>query len=327
MTSNEELYDRWERCVPYAEPQGIHSLQKKLTTPKFEGKSADSTDCTAPMMVGHCRAALPRFFYNGTSCQPFLYGGCLGNSNNFETLDACQAACNKTPGAAMSNDVPSAPAARRIAQADTNVEHCQAKAMTGPCRASIPRYFYNGTTCQRFIFGGCKGNQNNYGSVEECQTTCTVTVIPSPRKAPEGNSSDNKDSCTAKQETGPCRGRFPRASTLTPPPSPACPFIYGGCQGNGKPLRLGGGVHVPMLRAGKGTWTRTHFRPAGLQVTPACTPHSKKVPSSNPGRGPFCVGFAQLTSWWRPWRFISVVVLVGPPAGDAAEVDVPPPPP
>ncbi|GFR78097.1 Kunitz-type serine protease inhibitor 1 [Elysia marginata] len=43
-----------------------------------------------------CLASISRYFYNSTAqeCQFFVYGGCQGTENNFETLDECQSACN-----------------------------------------------------------------------------------------------------------------------------------------------------------------------------------------------------------------------------------------
>ena len=36
-----------------------------------------------------------RYFHNSTSglCEQFIYGGCEGNDNNFETLKECQERC------------------------------------------------------------------------------------------------------------------------------------------------------------------------------------------------------------------------------------------
>ncbi|OXB77436.1 UNVERIFIED_CONTAM: hypothetical protein H355_005145 [Colinus virginianus] len=44
----------------------------------------------------------------------------------------------------------------------------------GICRGFFSRYFYNKETkiCEMFKYGGCLGNQNNFRSLEECQTTC-----------------------------------------------------------------------------------------------------------------------------------------------------------
>ncbi|KAK6488158.1 kielin/chordin-like protein isoform X1 [Huso huso] len=54
--------------------------------------------CSLPKMVGHCTSARDprrRWFYNALSgaCEEFTYSGCRGNSNNFESLDACQQRC------------------------------------------------------------------------------------------------------------------------------------------------------------------------------------------------------------------------------------------
>ena len=44
--------------------------------------------CVARPVTGPCLAYIPRYFYNTTSlkCELFIYGGCQGNRNNFETL-------------------------------------------------------------------------------------------------------------------------------------------------------------------------------------------------------------------------------------------------
>ena len=51
---------------------------------------------------------------------------------------------------------------------------CSLPADPGPCLAYIPRYFYNSTSmkCERFIYGGCLGNANNYERREDCQACC-----------------------------------------------------------------------------------------------------------------------------------------------------------
>uniref|UniRef100_A0A8C0GF48 BPTI/Kunitz inhibitor domain-containing protein n=1 Tax=Chelonoidis abingdonii TaxID=106734 RepID=A0A8C0GF48_CHEAB len=46
-----------------------------------------------------CGARFPRWFYNWSSqaCEEFVYGGCGGNRNNFETKEECLKACS-SPG-------------------------------------------------------------------------------------------------------------------------------------------------------------------------------------------------------------------------------------
>ena len=56
---------------------------------------SDDDICQLPMVVGRCRGAIPRYYYNSEekACMPFNYGGCDGNENRFETQEDCEAAC------------------------------------------------------------------------------------------------------------------------------------------------------------------------------------------------------------------------------------------
>uniref|UniRef100_A0AAZ1XRC6 BPTI/Kunitz inhibitor domain-containing protein n=1 Tax=Oreochromis aureus TaxID=47969 RepID=A0AAZ1XRC6_OREAU len=54
-------------------------------------------------------------------------------------------------------------------------EYCEAKPEPGPCRASLRHWYYNRETgsCETFMYGGCRGNKNNYLTKESCMQTCT----------------------------------------------------------------------------------------------------------------------------------------------------------
>ena len=51
---------------------------------------------------------------------------------------------------------------------------CELEPETGPCLAYKPRYFYNATSheCERFVYGGCRGNGNRFRTKSRCQNTC-----------------------------------------------------------------------------------------------------------------------------------------------------------
>ena len=54
-----------------------------------------SLACSLPPVTGPCKALFFRYYYDSTThqCQQFIYGGCQGNSNNFKTIEECEAAC------------------------------------------------------------------------------------------------------------------------------------------------------------------------------------------------------------------------------------------
>uniref|UniRef100_A0A672H640 BPTI/Kunitz inhibitor domain-containing protein n=1 Tax=Salarias fasciatus TaxID=181472 RepID=A0A672H640_SALFA len=178
--------------------------------------------CRLPARVGPCRAAFPRFFYNVTSqtCDSFIFGGCENNTNNFQTVEECLAECSVLPDDSL----------------------CEAEPEAGPCRAAFQRWFYDRSTgsCRTFVYGGCRGNKNNYPSEDSCVSSCPAVL----QEAPPGASwemlvcvvTDSgrlcaSDICSATPDPGPCRAAFPMY--YYDGASATCQsFLYGGCQGN-----------------------------------------------------------------------------------------------
>ena len=75
-----------------------------------------------------------------------MYGGCGGNDNRFMSLDDCIGSCA-----------------------------CQVSPDAGPCKAIKERWYYNPSRgcCEKFWYGGCQGNGNNFKSYEECNKVCS----------------------------------------------------------------------------------------------------------------------------------------------------------
>ncbi|NXI03520.1 TFPI1 inhibitor, partial [Pachycephala philippinensis] len=124
--------------------------------------------CAMKADDGPCKAIHIRYFFNIKSrkCEVFEYGGCHGNENNFLTLEECQRKCVVTGQYPFSYP----PTNYSFASPD----FCFHDQDPGICRGYFTRYFYNKETklCEAFKYGGCVGNQNNFRSLEECQTTC-----------------------------------------------------------------------------------------------------------------------------------------------------------
>ncbi|XP_056153626.1 WAP, Kazal, immunoglobulin, Kunitz and NTR domain-containing protein 2 [Lampris incognitus] len=71
-----KVFDTYEECMQCCGPE--------LSGP-----------CSLPSLQGPCKAYEPRWAYNAAlrQCQSFIYGGCDGNVNNFESKEACEEMC------------------------------------------------------------------------------------------------------------------------------------------------------------------------------------------------------------------------------------------
>ncbi|XP_047994803.1 kappaPI-actitoxin-Avd3e-like [Leguminivora glycinivorella] len=54
------------------------------------------SDCELPKEVGNCKGRMKSFYFDITShkCRLFMYSGCGGNGNRFNSRDECQFACH-----------------------------------------------------------------------------------------------------------------------------------------------------------------------------------------------------------------------------------------
>ncbi|XP_077863280.1 BPTI/Kunitz domain-containing protein-like, partial [Saccoglossus kowalevskii] len=53
-------------------------------------------DCCLPVDPGTCKGSISRWYFDCeiNECIEFIYGGCEGNNNNFETEEACRRHCD-----------------------------------------------------------------------------------------------------------------------------------------------------------------------------------------------------------------------------------------
>ncbi|CAO2577775.1 WAP four-disulfide core domain protein 6A [Lemmus lemmus] len=135
-------------------------------------------------------AYFPRWFYNkeNSTCQLFIYGGCQGNNNNFQSQSLCQNVCQKKseswrrhltsppgPSGRCGLACPRAPRSfSALAELDLSRNICSLPPDAGPCLAYLPRWWYNKETevCTQFIYGGCQGNPNNFQTEHICRVVC-----------------------------------------------------------------------------------------------------------------------------------------------------------
>ena len=96
------------------------------------------------------------------------YTGCLGNKNRFMTKEACDNSCKHEVIRVQSQITCSLP--KVVGQCLENE--------AGP--KAFAKWYFDRTNkvCQPFYFSGCGGNENNFGTREECETTCPNTFPP-----------------------------------------------------------------------------------------------------------------------------------------------------
>ncbi|KAF4073834.1 hypothetical protein AMELA_G00247940 [Ameiurus melas] len=112
--------------------------------------------CLLQVDDGPCFDDVPRFYYNTLTqdCEEFSYGGCAGNLNNFKSRVECRKTCYSIP------KIP------RI---------CRLPKEEGLCFGISKRYFFNMTSmrCEKFSYGGCNGNNNNFPDRISCMEYCS----------------------------------------------------------------------------------------------------------------------------------------------------------
>ncbi|UYV78374.1 hypothetical protein LAZ67_16001118 [Cordylochernes scorpioides] len=106
--------------------------------------------CEQPREVGMCRAQIPRWFYNSQrhQCEPFYFGGCGGNDNNFESKAACEARCPDLvmcPWATVTGRYDVEPCSRTLACAGATCPgHPDALCTADPCTCAASFVDSNG---------------------------------------------------------------------------------------------------------------------------------------------------------------------------------------
>ncbi|KAG5871898.1 hypothetical protein JTB14_030952 [Gonioctena quinquepunctata] len=156
--------------------------------------------CGLPKVVGQCEGYYPIWYYDKDlkNCAQFVYGGCLGNNNRFETREECMGLCVK----------------------DNSADVCDQVKEEGPCQGQYRRYYFDKEAgqCTAFRYGGCKGNNNNFPTIEACNQKCNAQGL-------------KKDHCSLPKMEGNCTEHLPRWYFDTPE-NRCVPFYYTGCEGN-----------------------------------------------------------------------------------------------
>ena len=170
-----------------------------------------SNACGLPRAEGPCRAAIIQWYFNaeGRRCERFYYGGCEGNANRFDDRASCERTC-------------------LFVHLDRNT--CNQPKEPGNCYDYRERWYYDteDKRCHRFYYSGCKGNENNFNSFEECSQRCGPFTAVATELSVEHFKSEY---CFKPYDSGPCfqneiRWFYDSSDGVCKE------FLYGGCDGN-----------------------------------------------------------------------------------------------
>ena len=156
--------------------------------------------CNLLLSKGTCKATLRRFYFDSHdgTCKLFIFGGCQGNANNFETMEECLSSCigldTEDPGQnrnRLSNGRGAGGSSRERGNSNRNslsaelstssseeeldnVSVCQMPKHFGTCLTVSIRFYHDSEAgaCKKFRYSGCGGNGNNFLSGEDCVRTC-----------------------------------------------------------------------------------------------------------------------------------------------------------
>ncbi|XP_044011690.1 papilin isoform X3 [Aphidius gifuensis] len=196
------------KCKKHLSPPQVQATE----SPHIVQVVPSSPICSAPADAGPCNNEVTAYYYDSraSKCQAFIYGGCEGNANRFQTEEQCERLC----GIFQGKDV------------------CNLPAEAGPCRGVFPKYYYdrNSRSCRQFLYGGCDGNANRFSTLPECESVCIHREEP----APTGNNTvlSHLEICRESVDIGSCESGSYKRFYFNENRQTCMAFVYTGCGGN-----------------------------------------------------------------------------------------------
>ncbi|KAJ8724119.1 hypothetical protein PYW07_008099 [Mythimna separata] len=159
-SGNDNRFDTERDCE-------AHCKRPASTTTTVAPRQQQPTEpeCRTPSSLAPCGNNVTVFYYDSERAQCLVsgFGGC-GHANTYSTEEECERRCGAFRG----------------------IDVCGARLDPGPCRASIPKFYWDvaSGSCQPYAYGGCAGGPNRFSTVEECMDLCGATGIDSDQMLP-----------------------------------------------------------------------------------------------------------------------------------------------
>lgn len=186
-------WGNWSPCSPTAcgDPEGFRtrfrrfrdrmgrkkcphvSLVEREECVAEAGGGADDLTCTENEELAHGPVAMCKTTPWGewSPCSVSCGDGVRKRTRFYLVGPEIQAKCNIPMEQEVSCKGP--PCALDVAEAK---EACMEEVRVGPCRGAFPRWYFDAAKrmCVPFIYGGCRGNRNNFKTIENCLGTCGI---------------------------------------------------------------------------------------------------------------------------------------------------------
>ncbi|VDO24990.1 unnamed protein product [Onchocerca flexuosa] len=138
--------------LPPTIPESTFRHLLPISDDKTPHTSESVSKCELPKDTGPCNRFVTKWYYNKNdgTCTRFHYGGCGGTDNRFDSEQECKNECSNF------------------------TDPCKLPKVSGPCSGKHKRYYFNRDTsrCERFEYGGCLGNSNNFLQLADCESKC-----------------------------------------------------------------------------------------------------------------------------------------------------------
>ncbi|VDP08704.1 unnamed protein product [Soboliphyme baturini] len=125
--------------------------------------------CRLMPQTGNCTARLLRWYFNmfDNSCHKFLYTGCYGNGNNFNSQEQCERTCIREFSIEFETEI-------EIFGNDV----CAYPLEFGFCNDQQPSWYYSeeDNECMQFLYSGCGGNPNRFSDERSCVRRCVKGI-------------------------------------------------------------------------------------------------------------------------------------------------------
>uniref|UniRef100_A0A224Y254 Pancreatic trypsin inhibitor n=1 Tax=Rhipicephalus zambeziensis TaxID=60191 RepID=A0A224Y254_9ACAR len=134
----------------------LSEAECKYACSRFIGIKNATIPCMQKPDTGRCRAYVLKWYFDVVDrvCKMFVYGGCEGNNNRFDSELQCQASCAPT-------------------SSDKGI--CSLAERQEPCNALAQLWYFDHVenTCHRFPPGYCGNSANKFATCRKCMRRCS----------------------------------------------------------------------------------------------------------------------------------------------------------